>query len=91
MFEADVQLLYQKNNTKKLKKEKNIGQNTIERLKGFIRGAWEKNTGQNNVLKYNGAIGLQTITIEDKFFKKYRKFPDFYSNLYFSRWNATFN
>jgi cyclopropane-fatty-acyl-phospholipid synthase len=28
-------------------------------------------------LKYNGAIGLQTITIEDKFFKKYRKFPDF--------------
>ena len=30
-----------------------------------------------NNLKYNGAIGLQTITIEDKFFKKYRKFPDF--------------
>ena len=28
-------------------------------------------------LKQNGAIGLQTITIEDKFFKKYRKFPDF--------------
>ncbi|MEC8265828.1 MAG: cyclopropane-fatty-acyl-phospholipid synthase family protein [Pseudomonadota bacterium] len=28
-------------------------------------------------LKHNGAIGLQTITIEDKFFKKYRKFPDF--------------
>ncbi len=30
-----------------------------------------------NNLKYNGSIGLQTITIEDKFFKKYRKFPDF--------------
>jgi len=34
-----------------------------------------------NVLKQNlkndGSIGLQTITIEDKFFKKYRKFPDF--------------
>lgn len=30
-----------------------------------------------NNLKNNGSIGLQTITIEDKFFKKYRKFPDF--------------
>ncbi len=28
-------------------------------------------------LKNNGCIGLQTITIEDKFFRKYRKFPDF--------------
>ncbi len=28
-------------------------------------------------LKSNGSIGLQTITIENKFFKKYRKFPDF--------------
>lgn len=30
-----------------------------------------------NNLKNNGSIGLQTITIEDRFFKKYRKFPDF--------------
>ena len=30
-----------------------------------------------NNLKNNGSIGLQTITIEDKFFRKYRKFPDF--------------
>ncbi len=28
-------------------------------------------------LKNEGSIGLQTITIEDRFFKKYRKFPDF--------------
>ena len=28
-------------------------------------------------LKPNGSIGLQTITIENKFFAKYRKFPDF--------------
>ncbi len=28
-------------------------------------------------LKPNGSIGLQTITIDNKFFKKYRKFPDF--------------
>jgi cyclopropane-fatty-acyl-phospholipid synthase len=28
-------------------------------------------------LKVNGSIGLQTITIEDKFFKTYKKFPDF--------------
>jgi cyclopropane-fatty-acyl-phospholipid synthase len=28
-------------------------------------------------LKNDGCIGLQTITIEDKFFRKYRKFPDF--------------
>ena len=28
-------------------------------------------------LKSNGSIGLQTITIEDKFFQKYKKFPDF--------------
>jgi len=28
-------------------------------------------------LKSDGAIGLQTITIEDKFFQKYKKFPDF--------------
>ena len=28
-------------------------------------------------LKSDGSIGLQTITIEDKFFQKYKKFPDF--------------
>ena len=28
-------------------------------------------------LKPDGSIGLQTITIEDKFFQKYKKFPDF--------------
>lgn len=28
-------------------------------------------------LTYNGTIGLQTITIEDNFFKSYKKFPDF--------------
>ncbi len=28
-------------------------------------------------LKTDGSIGLQTITIEDKFFQKYKKFPDF--------------
>lgn len=28
-------------------------------------------------LKNNGSIGLQTITIDERFFKKYRKFPDF--------------
>ena len=28
-------------------------------------------------LKPEGSIGLQTITIEDKFFQKYKKFPDF--------------
>ncbi len=28
-------------------------------------------------LKNDGCIGLQTITIDDKFFRKYRKFPDF--------------
>ena len=28
-------------------------------------------------LKSDGSIGLQTITIEDKFFHKYKKFPDF--------------
>ena len=30
-----------------------------------------------NNLKSDGLIGLQTITIDDKFFQKYRKFPDF--------------
>ncbi len=30
-----------------------------------------------NNLKNEGCIGLQTITIDDKFFRKYRKFPDF--------------
>ncbi len=30
-----------------------------------------------NNLKSNGCIGLQTITIDNKFFTKYRKFPDF--------------
>ncbi len=30
-----------------------------------------------NNLKNNGCIGLQTITIDDRFFRKYRKFPDF--------------
>ena len=30
-----------------------------------------------NNLKNDGSIGLQTITIDDKFFRKYRKFPDF--------------
>jgi cyclopropane-fatty-acyl-phospholipid synthase len=28
-------------------------------------------------LKNNGSIGLQTITIDERFFNKYRKFPDF--------------
>ena len=28
-------------------------------------------------LSNEGLVGLQTITIEDKFFQKYRKFPDF--------------
>ena len=28
-----------------------------------------------NNLKYNGSIGLQTITIEDKFFQKIQKIP----------------
>ena len=28
-------------------------------------------------LKSDGCIGLQTITIDNKFFSKYRKFPDF--------------
>ena len=28
-------------------------------------------------LKTNGKVGLQTITIEDKYFQSYRKFPDF--------------
>ena len=28
-------------------------------------------------LNNNGCIGLQTITIDDRFFRKYRKFPDF--------------
>ncbi|MAI29082.1 MAG: hypothetical protein CMP38_02620 [Rickettsiales bacterium] len=28
-------------------------------------------------LKSDGSIGLQTITIEDEFFQKYKKFPDF--------------
>ena len=28
-------------------------------------------------LKPNGCIGLQTITIDEKFFQTYKKFPDF--------------
>ncbi len=31
----------------------------------------------SNNLKNDGCIGLQTITIDNKFFTKYRKFPDF--------------
>tara|TARA_B100000886_G_C20399334_1_gene481848 strand:+ start:103 stop:1284 length:1182 start_codon:yes stop_codon:yes gene_type:complete len=34
------------------------------------------NTLKQN-LSHNGTIGLQTITIEDNFFKSYKRFPDF--------------
>ena len=51
---------------------------SIEMFEAVGEKYWQLyfNTLRNN-LKPGGKIGLQTITIEDNYFKSYKKFPDF--------------